>query len=235
MDVPSTIPLTPRAQRELIQQLYRTAPLGTRLKQSWRPYLAPFASALQAVPPGSHVMDVGCGGGLFLLLLAARGRIAGGFGFDRSERDIKAAQEAVRNSRPESVLWFEVRDVASGIPEGQWPVVSLIDVLHHVPKQQQRPLICSLSQHVGPGGRFIVREPARRPYWRNLANALHDLIIARQIVRTRNPEEIESWLSESGLQLIQKEASTALWYGHWLLVFERPLAEETPAGCEGRE
>lgn len=226
MDIPSTIPLTPPAQRALIQELYRTAPLGTRLKQSWRPYLAPFASALQAVPPGSRVMDVGCGGGLFLLLLAARGRIIAGFGFDRSQGDISAAQEAVRNSGLESVLRFEVRDVATGIPDGAWPVVSLIDVLHHVPKQQQRSLICALSQHVGPGGRLIIREPARRPYWRNLANALHDLVMARQIVRTRNPEEIESWLSESGLRLIQKEESTVLWYGHWLLVFERPSAEE---------
>ena len=226
MDVPSTIPLTPPAQRELIQELYRTAPLGMRLKQSWRPYLAPFASALRAVPPGSRVLDVGCGGGLFLLLLAARGRIAAGLGFDRSRKDIEAAQEAVQSSGLESVLHFEVRDVADGVPDGEWPVVSLIDVLHHVPKQQQRSLICSLSRHVDPGGRFIIREPARRPYWRNLANALHDLIISRQIVRTRNPEEIESWLSESGLRLVQKEESTVLWYGHWLLVFERPPAEE---------
>lgn len=199
------------------------------MKQSWRPYLAPFASALKAVPPGSRVMDVGCGGGLFLLLLADSGRIGAGLGFDLCRSDIKAAQQATENSGLGSILRFEVRDLASGIPEEEWPVVSLIDVLHHVPKKQHRSLICSLSRHVSPGGRLIIREPARRPYWRNMANAMHDLIMARQIVRTRNPEEIEDWLSQSGLRLIQKEATTALWYGHWLLVFERPL-EPVEAG-----
>jgi len=76
---------------------------------------------------------------------------------------------------------------------------------------------------VSPGGRLIIREPARRPYWRNLANAVHDLIIARQIVHTRDPEEVEGWLAQSGLRLIEKDETTTLWYGHWLLVFERPL------------
>ena len=223
----NALPLTPRAQRALIQRLYGTAPRGTRLKQSWRPYLAPFAGALQAVPPGSRVMDIGCGGGLFLLVLAACDRIAAGFGFDLSRDDIKAAQQATQNSGLESVLRFEVRDLASGIPEEEWPVVSLIDVLHHVPKQQHSSLVCSLSERVAPGGRLIIREPARRPYWRNFANVIHDLILARQIVHSRDPEEIEAWLSQSGLRLIQRETTTALWYGHWLLVFERPLFEET--------
>jgi 2-polyprenyl-3-methyl-5-hydroxy-6-metoxy-1,4-benzoquinol methylase len=228
-DLPSTIPLpiTPKAQSALIQQLYPAAALGSRLKQRWRPYLSPFASALQAVPPGSRVLDVGCGGGLFLMLLAACDRITAGFGFDRSEDDIRTAQQAMRSSGLESILRFEVRDVEAGIPPDEWPVVSLIDVLHHVPEDHHSSLIRTLSQHVGPGGRLIIREPARRPYWRNLANAIHDLIISRQIVRTRNPEEIEDWLSQSGLQLIQKEATTSLWYGHWLLVFERPLSRKT--------
>jgi 2-polyprenyl-3-methyl-5-hydroxy-6-metoxy-1,4-benzoquinol methylase len=168
-------------------------------------------------------MDIGCGGGLFLLLLAACGRIADGFGFDLSRKEIEAAEKAVQASGLESVLRFEVRDVAAGIPDEEWPVVSLIDVLHHVPRPQQRSLMSSLPRHVSPGGRLIIREPARRPYWRNLANAVHDLIIARQIVHTRDPEEVEGWLAQSGLRLIEKDETTTLWYGHWLLVFERPL------------
>ncbi len=216
------LPLSPPAQRGLIERLYHSAPRARRLKQSWRPYFAPFSEVLKAVPPGSEVMDIGCGGGLFLLLLAACGRIARGFGFDLSREDIKAAQEAVRNSGLDCVLQFEVRDAAAGLPDEEWPVVTLIDVLHHVPKQQHRSLICSLPRHVSPGGRLIIREPVRRPYWRNLANMLHDLVFARQIVHARDPEEIEVWLSSSGLRLVQKEATTVLWYGYWLLVFERP-------------
>lgn len=221
------LPLTPRTQRALIERLYAAAPPGIRLKQSWRPYLAPLTGALEAVPPGSRVMDIGCGGGLFLLVLAACDRIAAGFGFDLSRNDIQAAQQATHNSGLDSVLRFEVRDAAAGIPDEEWPVVSLIDVLHHVPKQEHRTLICSVAQHVSPGGRLIVREPVRRPYWRNFANVMHDLIMARQIVFSRDPEEIEGWLSQSGLRLVQKEITTTLWYGHWLLVFERPLSGKT--------
>jgi 2-polyprenyl-3-methyl-5-hydroxy-6-metoxy-1,4-benzoquinol methylase len=217
------LPLTAQAQRGLLERLYRTAPRATRLKQAWRPYLAPFANVLQAVPVGARVLDIGCGGGALLLMLAATGRISAGLGFDLSRKEIEAARQAVRNAGLENVLRFEVHDLTSGIPDEQWPVVSLVDVLHHVPRKQHRSLVCSLVQRVGPAGRLIIREPARRPLWRNVANAIHDLILARQIVYTRNPEEIEEWLSQSGLRLVQKDETTTLWYGHWLLVFERSL------------
>ena len=218
----SALPLTPQAQRALIERLYRTAPRGTRLKQAWRPYLAPFGNILQAVPARSRVLDVGCGGGALLLMLGATGRIAAGLGFDLSRKEIEAARQAARTAGLEATLRFEVHDLAAGIPDEEWPVVSIVDVMHHVPRKEHRSLVSSLAQRVAPGGRLIIREPAHRPLWRNLANGIHDLILARQIVHTRNPEEVEGWLSRRGLRLVQKEETTTLWYGHWLLVFERP-------------
>lgn len=222
--VDTLLPLTAGAQSRLAAQLYRGGSPLFRLHQSLRPYVAAFASVLQSVPAGSRVMDIGCGAGLLLNLLAARCHIAEGFGFDASGKAIAAADAARRGAGLDPSLRFERRDAGSGLPDGQWSVVTLIDVMHHIPKDQQRHLIQALTSHVTPGGRLIIRDPVRHPLWRNLANMLHDIVFARQIVHARDPEEIEAWLADSGLTLVRKSRADALWYGYWLLVYDRSPA-----------
>ena len=230
VDDAGALPLTPLAQSRLIRKLYAAAAPGMRWRQSLRPFLAPLGEVLEATPARSRIMDVGCGGGLYLLTLAASGRITDGFGFDASGQAIAAAHAASKDSGLAGVLRFEHRDVEAGIPDGHWPIVSLIDVLHHIPAARQRSLVVQLPLHVAPGGRLIIREPVRRPLWRNLANMLHDLILSGQLVHARDPEEIEEWLADSGLTLVRKHRSNVLWYGYWLLVYERPTAGSGRAG-----
>ena len=49
-------------------------------------------------------------------------------------------------------------------------------------------------------------------------------ILSGQLVHARDPEEVEEWLADSGLTLVRKHRSNVLWYGYWLLVYERPTA-----------
>lgn len=212
-----------RALSAEIAALYASAPAALRLLQTFRPYVAPFDDLLAAVPQGAHILDVGCGGGLFLNLLAARGTIAAGQGIDASAAAIVAAQAAAASSGLDHLVRFDHRTVQQGLPDGTWPVVTLIDVIHHLPRAEQAAIVQRLAARVAPGGRLILRDPVRRPYWRQAANQLHDLVLARQWVHARDPETVIGWLADSGLALAARQDDSRLVYGYWMLVFERPV------------
>ncbi|MFC4111805.1 class I SAM-dependent methyltransferase [Nonomuraea zeae] len=72
-------------RRQLVQdawRLYAEAPPAQRLKQRLRVLTCPFEEMIGYVPEGATVLDVGCGSGLALGLMAARGLRIEGHGFD---------------------------------------------------------------------------------------------------------------------------------------------------------
>lgn len=194
--------------------------MGLRVMQRYRPYICPLERVMGHVPPGSSVLDVGCGCGLWLGLLAHEGRIGRGVGFDVAGGAIRAAEGMRRGWPGGERLAFERRDVEEGWPEGVFDVVSIIDVLHHVPPGARRGVVEEAGQHVRPGGRLIYKDMTDRG-WRAQMNRLHDLVMARQWVRYTPAAEVEAWAAGAGLVLTYREDVTRAWYGHELRVFER--------------
>ena len=87
---------TPYSVAALSAPAYRGETLLTRFMQYGRPFISPFHTLLPLFPEGSRVLDVGCGRGLMLLLLAQYERLAEGVGFDIEAGVIHAAQRAQR-------------------------------------------------------------------------------------------------------------------------------------------
>ena len=94
----------------------------------------------------------------------------------------------------------------------------MVDVLHHIPPPSQRDAILEAARRVRPGGRLIFKDMASRPVWRRLANTLHDLVLARQLVNYVLIGDVERWLSAVGFEVIQREDYARLVYGHELRV-----------------
>ncbi|MHC5002338.1 MAG: class I SAM-dependent methyltransferase [Planctomycetota bacterium] len=221
--MPGRAALAARARR-----LFRSGPLVTRLLQHWRPWICPFELLLEQVPAGATVLDIGCGGGLFLGLLAAEGRIRGGVGFDASESAIRTARAMAAGQAP-GLLRFERLDVGAPWPEGPFDVVALIDVMHHVPTDARRDLIRGAAARIAPGGRLIYKDMCRRPRWRAFANKAHDLLLAGQWVDAEPLEHVRRWLADAGLDVGAGRRVNRLWYGHDLLVAERAGGDDRAA------
>lgn len=192
-----------------------------RWVQKLRPYICPFQDILSRVPAGSRVLDVGCGAGLFLMLLAKLSRIQSGFGFDISRSAIGAAQEAAERNNLTHVVQFGFRAADAGLPPGEWGTISALDVLHHVPRPYQHDFVRSLCKAVPQQGYLIIKDMVTKPRWRAAANQMHDLIMARQIINHVAADTVESWANAEGLTTTFRNQTHMLWYGHWTLVLQR--------------
>lgn len=230
-DPSASVPPRPATLSALSWTLFSDAPPVRRRVMAHRPYICPFERLIEQVPVGATVLDVGCGAGMFLGLLAATGRRPRGFGFDSSSGAIRAAL-AMRGRLEELAipadLHFERRDASAPWPEGWFDVVAVIDVMHHVPPSHHRAVFQSARDAVKPGGLLIYKDIGPRPAWRAFANRLHDLVMARQWVRYRAAADVLRWGHELGLSALLSERINRLWYGHDLLVFRRPEPRTAP-------
>ncbi len=201
-------------------ELFADAPALTRAMQRLRPRICPFDELLVLVPGGASGLDVGCGAGLFLGLLAHDRRIGSGLGFDADAGAIAVASR-LRLLEPAKVR-FERRDAAGEWPDGKWDVVSLIDVLHHVPVASQREVVERAAARVARGGILLCKDIAPRPRWRAFANRVHDLVLARQWVHHVSGAAIAGWAEAVGLVREQHRRIDRWWYAHEIVVLRRP-------------
>jgi 2-polyprenyl-3-methyl-5-hydroxy-6-metoxy-1,4-benzoquinol methylase len=212
--------MRPSELSRLAQELFPDGPLLVRKMQHWRPYICPFELLVEAVPPRATVLDIGCGGGLFLALLSRLRDDVRGEGVDNSPLAIRCAQALARDRG--LPVRFEQRDLERGDwPDGEWDVVSIIDVLHHIAPGKQREVLVKAASRVKRGGILIYKDMCRRPAWMAAMNRLHDLVLARQWIHYLPVEQAAAWLEEAGLTLQQRTDCRRLWYGHELRVFAR--------------
>lgn len=210
----------------LARKLFVKGPYVLRKMMHYRILICPFERLIQHVAPGASVLDVGCGSGLFLALLSGTVEKITGVGFDSSIPAIEVAgrmAEQVKLSELGAELRFIQLDVSAPWPDGLFDVVSLVDVLHHVPPSEQRSVIQTATAHVKPGGLLLYKDMANRPHFQAFMNRLHDLVVARQWIHYLPIRTVEAMAKEFGLKLEFGETLSRLWYRHELRVFRKPL------------
>ena len=216
--------LTPSALSTMAVAIYQEGPRLFRALQQYRPYICPFEELIPEVPARASVLDIGCGGGLFLGLVHAAGLQPQGIGFDVSAPAIRLAQKMAAGlaGQLRGHLDFQRIDPDATWPDGTFDVVAMIDVLHHVPPSAQELVVRRACQKVKPGGLFLYKDMVKRPAWRALANRIHDLVLARQWIHYAPIGEVENWSINEGMTIERSALINRLWYGHELRVFRRP-------------
>jgi 2-polyprenyl-3-methyl-5-hydroxy-6-metoxy-1,4-benzoquinol methylase len=146
-------------------------------------------------------------------------------GFDSSAVAIEAGEKMVETAAslyPSATLKLIRLDVAAPWPSGEYDVVSLIDVMHHIPPAAQKKVFSMAVDKVKPGGTLLYKDMARKPFFPAAMNRLHDLVLARQWIHYVPIRQVEEWASESGLTLRHSDHFSRLWYRHDFRVFSKP-------------
>ena len=213
----------------IAEDVFRDAPPVFRLMQRWRPYICPFELLVPEIPSGSTVLDIGCGAGLFLGLLAMLGRRIHGVGVDSSPQAIRCAQRMshqVNQRELGSHLQFQILPSGQALPDGPFDVVTVIDVVHHVPRTDQERFLFSAIDRLAPGGRLVYKDMASGPWWRHAAARLHDLVIARQWIHEAPVSMVRPWAESRGLTCLYSGEANQYCYGHEFAIFEKPRTAE---------
>jgi 2-polyprenyl-3-methyl-5-hydroxy-6-metoxy-1,4-benzoquinol methylase len=190
--------------------------------QHLRPEICPFHELLPLTPHGASVMDIGCGSGLFLGLLRYFGFGITGFGFDASPLAIECANLMARQHGGGNLRFEHIRK-ADPWPEGQFDVVSMIDVLHHIPVDHQESAFRAAAARVSPGGLLLYKDMSDSPWYCSGANRVHDLVVAREWIHYVPAAVTERWAVASGLELETAASFRMLWYKHDLRAFRRSV------------
>ena len=188
----------------------------------WR--IVPFDRILPLIGKAGkpEVFDIGGGEGLLLFLAERAGALSSGLCVDASERNIRVGTKALEEAGANTIE-LSCTAAIEDWPDKQYDVVTMIDVLHHIPPPLQRTFIDEAAARVRPGGILIYKDMADSPFWMAEANRLHDLVLARQWINYAPLESVCAWLAEKGFAEEHDETIDLFWYRHELKVFRRPL------------
>lgn len=122
-----------------------------------RPYVA-------GLPPGHHVLEVGCGTGNVLQVLervCPRATVVG----------VDLFQQGLLYARQRTAAPLVQADVHAPPFEACFSLVGLFDVLEHIPDDQQ--VLLNLRELLVDGGRLVITVPAHKSLWSYFDEASH--------------------------------------------------------------
>jgi 2-polyprenyl-6-hydroxyphenyl methylase/3-demethylubiquinone-9 3-methyltransferase len=200
-----------------------TPSIGQLVRGMFGPYERPISDAYRAIfldigdfvsqiqrwrPDASRILEVGCGEGALIERLRVSYPDADITGIDltpRLGRLYGGPRERVR------FIQCPVEDIAAAEP-GQYDLVALCDVLHHVPEAVRQSLLDAIRATLAPGGVLVFKD------WERTGTLIHWLCYAsdRWITGDRvaymTRDEMRTRLSASfGADALIAEARTAPW------------------------
>lgn len=101
------------------------------------------------------LIDIGCGDGRFLREIRELYPDTKIQGVDISHRAIELAK------RMNPGLFFEQRDIIQTPLNSKWSVVTLLEVVEHIPLEKVRDFMSSITEMIVPGGHIIITVPHR--------------------------------------------------------------------------
>ena len=150
-----------------------------RLKIRYRPYICPYRPLLGLVAGHFRLIDIGCGSGQFCLLAARFSCLERIHGIEIDQRLVDNAYAALAETAiPTAEVTFSVfngRDIPTDVCE--YDLISMIDVLHHIPRITQRPFLERVHAAMRPGTTLVLKDiDADSPFV--VANRLHDVVFS---------------------------------------------------------
>jgi 2-polyprenyl-3-methyl-5-hydroxy-6-metoxy-1,4-benzoquinol methylase len=176
----------------------------------------------QYLPERGRVLDVGCGFGLFSLYYASVRPALRLEGLDKNPRRIEMAGRAAARLGLANVSYRvgDATDFRGG--EEPYDAAYMLDIVHHIPPDTVAPLVEQLAKVLPAGGRLLIKDVERRPFYKRwFTHALDLAMDPRSPVRYWGAEELTAVLEAAGFRVYRHLMVDVLPYPHILYVCER--------------
>jgi 2-polyprenyl-6-hydroxyphenyl methylase/3-demethylubiquinone-9 3-methyltransferase len=155
-----------------VLELYAGAPPLTRAFLKGRVLLSDLEFIERHVPTQGTIVDIGCGHGLFANLMALRSAERRVVGIDLSPQKIEQARKTIGGRANIDFICTDIN--STGIPECD--VVTMIDVLYLLSRDQQRRQLSHCRHQLREGGLLVWKAQERRPRWKFAWTYFQELI-----------------------------------------------------------
>jgi len=179
----------------------------------------------QYLPRRGHVLDIGCGFGLFTLYYAALRPDLSFHGLDINVQRIELARRAEAKLGITNVV-FEVADAATYRFQERFTGAYMLDLAHHIPLPAVQPLLRQLYDLLEDGGRLILKDIDTRPaFKRGFTYLLDKLMDPSSPVHYWPSEEMRDLLTGLGFETFAHTMVDYLPYSHILYVCRKVAVE----------
>lgn len=137
-----------------------------------------------ALPANARILEIGCGTGHNLEMLARFGTVEG--------IEIDDAARAVASRRLGREIGKAPLPELGGIEDGRYDLVAILDVLEHV--EDDHAALASIARKLKPGGRILITVPAHPWMW-----SAHDVVNHHHRRYTRRT--LRKVVGDAGLRL----------------------------------
>jgi 2-polyprenyl-3-methyl-5-hydroxy-6-metoxy-1,4-benzoquinol methylase len=201
---------------------YKREGFSTRLHVVARALTCPFGRLIERFPTAGTLLDVGCGHGLLINLLA-RDPTRSGLqlhGIDHDPVKIAAAQRAALPG-----IVFSTAPLTA-LPAAAFDAVAIFDVLYTVRREMWAEILGGCRWVLRPGGLLIVKEVVDRPRWKYWAILAQETLSVSLLGITKgdrphfeSPETYRQALIDQGLIMVEEAPlQSANWISHYLFV-----------------
>lgn len=180
-----------------------------------RKVVCPLDEVCQSVPVGCSVFDLGCGTGAMLLELIRTRSVKTVGGCEVSREALREAETAVNRELGHSGEFIATKEPPLCL--SAYDCITLIDVLHHIPKDVQEAYLQKVAGLMKPGSILVLKDiDASGPLvW---FNRLHDAIFAGSGFQEIPASKAEAMLEAAGLAIESRWTVRRLWYPHYFLI-----------------
>ncbi len=164
---------------------FDSLPLAERLFVRARAFSAPLEALTHRVV-GQDVVDVGCGHGVLVAMLASRPRLQV-TGIDPDSRKIGWAQQSVGRLKNVSLAATTVEH----LPPTSFDTMCIADVIYLLPHDDWPAFFSAAFKALRPGGRLLLKEAENDGSWRASKALWQERLMVRVFRRTHSSGAIQ--------------------------------------------
>lgn len=175
----------------------------------------------QYLPREGRILDLGCGFGLFSLYFAIDAPTRKVTGVDLDADRIGAAEECAAKLGVENVH-YTTSNVLAWKGSGQFDAIFMLDLIHHLPKDEVANFLARVAELVAPNGVLLLKDVSNRPAYKRLFTlALDRLMVGSEPIHYWDPVELTALVEQLGFTVKRHTINDFLPYPHILYVCSR--------------
>ena len=172
----------------------------------------------QYLPQRGTVLDVGCGFGLFSLYYASACPQLHIHGLDLNPRRVSTATAAAERLGLTNVN-YEVKDARAFAVEREYQAAYMLDVIHHIGRDEAQRLLTSIAESLPIGGVLIVKDVDTRPTYKRLfTRALDWAMDPSANVNYWSAGDLQVLLQQIGFRVYRHQMNDVMPYPHVLFI-----------------